>query len=106
MLTAISQLSEETSFKSDNDLPKRGLQKIEESGQIIFIFRGSKSRAFIVANREIPGLGIICEQIVREFEEKYDEEIDTWVRLSAFEEFNAILEQRIEQLEGPYKFIE
>jgi DNA-binding NarL/FixJ family response regulator len=106
MLTAISQLSEETSFKSDNNLPKRGLQKIEESGQIIFIFKGLKSRAFIVVNREIPGLGIICEQIVREFEEKYDEKIDNWVRLSVFDEFNAVLKKRINQLEGPYRFID
>jgi hypothetical protein len=106
MLTAISQLSEETSSRSDTTFPKRGLQKIEESGQIIFILRGLKTRAFIVVNREIPGLGIICEQIVREFEEKYGNKIDTWFRLSTFEEFNAILKQRIEQLEGPYQFIE
>ncbi|MHA1910944.1 MAG: response regulator [Candidatus Kariarchaeaceae archaeon] len=106
MLTAISQLSEETAFKSDANLPRRGLQKIEESGQIIFIFRGTKSRAFIVVNREIPGLGIICEQIVREFEEKYDDQIDQWVRLNIFDEFHAILKQRIDQVEGPYKFID
>ncbi|MCG3217438.1 MAG: response regulator [Candidatus Heimdallarchaeota archaeon] len=106
MLTAISQLSEETSFKANSSIPRRGLQKIEESGQIIFIFRGIKSRAFIVVNREIPGLGIICEQIVREFEEKYNSEIDSWVRLSVFDGFNSILKKRIDQLEGPYQFID